>query len=35
MIVFPIEVGILCWVSTAIFWIAGIMIVIGLIKLKK
>lgn len=27
MISFPLEVGILCWVSTAIFWV--VIVVIG------
>lgn len=35
MIELPIVVGILGWMSTAIFWIAVIMIVVGIIKLKK
>ena len=35
MINFPLEVGILGWVSTLIFWVALIVIVIGIIKLKK
>lgn len=32
MINFPFEVGILGWVSTAIFWIVGIVIVWKLIE---
>ena len=35
MISFPFEVGVLCWASTLIFWVALIVIVIGIIKLKK
>lgn len=35
MIELPIEVGILGWMSTAIFWVALVIIVVGLIKLKK
>lgn len=32
---FPFEVGVLGWASTLIFWAALIVIVIGIIKLKK
>ena len=35
MINFPFEVGVLGWASTLIFWVALIVIVIGIIKLKK
>lgn len=35
MINFPLEVGVLGWASTLIFWVALIVIVIGIIKLKK
>lgn len=35
MIEFPIEVGILCWVSTAIFWVAVVMAVVGIVKALK
>ena len=34
MINFPFEVGVLGWASTLIFWVALIVIVIGIIKLK-
>lgn len=33
MIVFPIEVGIIGWVSTAIFWVAGVIAVWGCVKI--
>ena len=32
MIEFPLEVGILGWVSTAVFWVAVVVIVVGVIK---
>lgn len=35
MIVFPIEVGILGWVSTAVLWVAAVIIVVSLIKTRK
>ena len=35
MINVPFEVGVLGWVSSIIFWVALIVIVIGIIKLKK
>ena len=35
MINFPFEVGVLGWASTLIFWVALIIIVIGIIKQKK
>ena len=35
MINFPFEVGVLGWASTLIFWVSLIVIVIGIIKLKK
>lgn len=35
MIDFPIEVGILSWVSTAIFWVVGIVTVWKIIKAIK
>ena len=32
MIEFPLEVGILCWVSTAIFWAAGFVAIWKIVK---
>lgn len=32
MINFPIEVGVLCWASTFVFWLAVVVIVVGVIK---
>jgi hypothetical protein len=32
MIEFPLEVGILCWVSTAIFWVAIVVAVWKIVK---
>lgn len=32
MISFPFEVGILCWVSTIVFWVAAVVIVVGIVK---
>ena len=32
MISFPIEVGVLGWASTAIFWVAVVMVVVGVIR---
>lgn len=32
MINFPLEVGILGWVSTAIFWVAVVVAVVGIVK---
>lgn len=35
MINFPFEVGILCWVSTIVFWVAVVVIVVGIVKALK
>ena len=36
MISFPIEVGVLGWASTIVFWVAVVMVVVGIVKgLKK
>lgn len=35
MISFPIEVGVLGWTSTIVFWAAMIVIVIGIARLLK
>ena len=36
MIDFPIIVGILGWASTIVFWVAVVMVVVGIVKgLKK
>lgn len=32
MINFPFEVGILSWVSTAFFWVAAVVIIVGIVK---
>lgn len=32
MINFPIEVGVLGWASTIVFWVAMVMVVVGIIK---
>lgn len=32
MISFPIEVGVLGWASTIVFWVAVVVIVVGIIK---
>lgn len=35
MINFPIEVGVLCWASTIVFWAAVVVIVYGIVRLLK
>ena len=35
MINFPFEVGILNWVSTLVFWVAVVIVVIGIVKALK
>lgn len=35
MISFPFEVGILCWVSTLVFWVAVVMVILGVVKALK
>jgi hypothetical protein len=35
MIEFPLEVGILCWVSTIVFWVTVVVIVVGIINALK
>jgi hypothetical protein len=35
MISFPLEVGILCWVSTIVFWMAMVIVVVGIVKALK
>lgn len=35
MIDFPIEVGILGWVSTIIFWLAVVMVVVEIVRCLK
>lgn len=32
MINFPFEVGVLGWASTIVFWVAVVMVVVGIIK---
>ena len=32
MINFPFEVGVLCWASTIVFWVAVVVIVVGIVK---
>lgn len=32
MINFPIEVGVLCWASTIMFWVAVVMVVVGVVR---
>ena len=32
MISFPFEVGVLGWASTAIFWVAVVMVVVGVVR---
>jgi hypothetical protein len=32
MINFPIEVGVLGWASTIVFWVALVMVVYGIVK---
>jgi hypothetical protein len=31
----PFEVGVLCWVSTIVFWVAVVVIVAGIVKMLK
>lgn len=35
MINFPIEVGVLGWTSTIVFWVAMVMVVVGIAKALK
>lgn len=35
MISFPIEVGVLGWASTIVFWVAVVMVVVGIVRLLK
>ena len=35
MIGFPIEVGVLGWASTIVFWVAVVMVVVGIIRMFK
>lgn len=35
MIDFPLEVGILCWVSTIIFWFAVVMAVVEIVRVIR
>ena len=35
MISFPFEVGVLCWASTIVFWMAVVMVVVGIMKMLK
>lgn len=35
MIQFPLELGILCWVSTIVFWVVVVMVVVGVVKMLK
>lgn len=32
MISFPIEVGVLCWASTIVFWVAVVMVAVGVVR---
>lgn len=32
MISFPIEVGVLGWASTIVFWVAVVMVVVGVVR---
>ena len=32
MINFPFEVGVLCWASTLVFWVAVVMVVVGVVR---
>jgi hypothetical protein len=32
MIEFPLVVGVLCWASTIVFWVAVVVIVVGIVK---
>lgn len=33
MISFPFEVGVLSWASTIVFWVAVVVIVVGIVRL--
>lgn len=35
MISFPIEVGVLGWASTIVFWVAVVMVAVGIIRMFK
>ena len=35
MIQFPFEVGVLGWASTIVFWVAVVMVVVGIIRMFK
>ena len=35
MISFPFEVGVLSWASTIVFWVAVVVIVVGIVKALK
>ena len=35
MISFPFEVGVLGWASTIVFWVAVVMVVVGIVKALK